>query len=308
MEPEQPGEVGQVEFMAPQPEEFEFVYAGPEVATGSMEANEVVDVLTGLTRTFSTIVNEMESNERLQLRVKDVEPGSFRIIFELIQFAKENPAAMSSLAATGAVVLSAVTLATSGGYRVVTDIAKLIYAKTKLKGAKVATQRATFDDGAVTLELPDEKGLLVLTKEQYELLLSKRLDKHLSQIVSPLEAKRIDSFEMRRAATEMVKVEASQRGYFDYFEVTEEKSKEGTQIVGTLNSLSKSSLRGTFHTSEGVHVPYKYVGGDVGQLLQGFAARELVRVHGKIKYGSDGLPTHIEAQNIDILQRKIFDE
>lgn len=308
MQPEEPGGVNQIEVRAPEPEEFEFVYDGTEVDNGSMDANEVVDVLTGLTRTFSTVANEMESNERLQLRVKDVEPGSFRIIFEVVQFAKENPAAASALAGMGAVALSTVSLASSGAYRVVTDIAKLIFAKKKLKGAKLATQHAVFEDGSVALELPNDKELLILTKEQYELLLSKRVDKHLSQIVSPLETKRIESFEMRRASTELVKVDASQRQYFEYYEVVEDQSKEGTQIVGILNSLSKSNLRGTFHTQEGVHVPYRYVGGDVGQLLRGFASRELVRVRGKIRYGGDGLPNYIEAQNVDILQRKFFDE
>ena len=148
----------------------------------------------------------------------------------------------------------------------------------------------------------------MLTKEQYELLLSQRVDRQLSQIVSPLEAKKIDTFEIRRSKTELVRVEAKQKDYFDYVEVTEEKSKEGTQIVGTLNSLSKNNLRGTFYTADGVHVPYRYVGGDVGQLLRGFSAREPLRVHGKVKYGSDGVPSYVEVQDIEVLQRGFFDK
>lgn len=315
MGPDEPDEPTQAEVIATEVEEFEFVYEGPDVANGSMDANEVVDVLTGLTRAFLAVAIEVDSSERLQLRVKDVQAGSFRIVFEAIAYAKANPAAASAiatgasaLAASAAVGLNAVTNAVSGAYRVITDIAKVIEAKKKLKGKKVSTQPASFEDGSVTIELPDEVELMVLTKEQFELLLSQRVDKHLSQIVSPLENKRIESFHMRRAKSELVTVDAGQRTYFDYFEVEEDKTRVGTQIVGILNSLSKSNLRGTFHTSEGVHVPYRYVGGDVGQLMHGFASRELVRVRGRVKYGSDGLPTYIEAQHIEVLQTKIFDE
>jgi hypothetical protein len=147
----------------------------------------------------------------------------------------------------------------------------------------------------------------VLTREQYEILLSRGVDRQLSQIVSPLEPKKIDRFEMRRSNAEMVTVEASQRDYFNYVEAVEEKSKEGTEIVGTLNSLNKTNLRGTFFTLGGVHVPYRYSGGDVAQLLRGFSTREPVRVHGQIKYGADGVPTFVDARIIEVLQSRLFE-
>jgi hypothetical protein len=84
---------------------------------------------------------------------------------------------------------------------------------------------------------------------------------------------------------------------------------EGTEIIGTLNSLTKSNLRGTFYTVytvDGVHVPYKYPGGDTKQLLRGFSAREPLRVRGHVKYGSDGVPNFVEVQDIEFLQREIF--
>lgn len=67
---------------------------------------------------------------------------------------------------------------------------------------------------------------------------------------------------MRRAEKELMTVDARQRDYFDYVEVNEEHNREGTDIIGTLNSLTKLNLRGTFYTVDGVHVPYKYTGGD----------------------------------------------
>jgi hypothetical protein len=113
---------------------------------------------------------------------------------------------------------------------------------------------------------------------------------------------------MRRATQELVTVDARQRDYFDYVEVSEEKSREGTEIMGTLNSLTKTNLRGTFYTTDGVHVPYKYSGGDIAQLLRGFSSREPVRVRGRIKYGSDGIPDFVDVHDIEFLQREIFAE
>ena len=76
--------------------------------------------------------------------------------------------------------------------------------------------------------------------------------------------------------------------------------------MGTFNSLSKSNLRGTLYTTDGVHVSYKYVGGDVNSLLRGFTARECLRVHGRVKYAGDGIPSYLEVEEIQVLQRGIF--
>lgn len=306
MEPIKPTETRTSDADAPKADIFELVYQGPNVNDGTMSARELVEVLTGLTRAFSTVAHELDLGDRYDLRIRDIESNSVHLIFEAVAFAKANPAAATAIAAGAAVIVSATTNAVSGAYRVVTDIAKMIDAKKRLKGARVATLPTSFADGEVTLAIPDD--LVVLTREQYELLLSQRVDRQLSQIVSPLAPNRIDSFQMRRSNAELVTVDAKQRDYFDYIEVTEEKSKEGTEIVGTLNSLTKTNLRGTFYTADGVHVPYRYVGGDINQLFRGFSAREPLRVHGLIKYGSDGVPSFVEVQEIEFLQRGFFEQ
>jgi hypothetical protein len=302
---------GSADLIKAESDTFEFIYKAPNVDDGTMGAREVAEVLTGLTRAFSTIAQEREIEDRYELRIKDIEPGSVRLVFEAVAFAKANPAAASAIAAgataiaAGAsVVLNAVTNTVSGLYKVVTDIAKVIDAKRRTKGARLATMPASFTDGNVQLTVPDD--LIVLTKGQYELLLSQRVDRQLSQIVSPLAPRRIDNFEMRRSDVELARVSAAEKDYFEYRELIEVESKEGTEIVGTLNSLTKTSLRGTFYTQDGVHVPYRYVGGDIQQLLRGFTARELLKVRGRIKFGSDGLPSYIEVQEIDFLQHNFF--
>lgn len=269
-----------------------------------MRVRDLAEVLSGLTRAFSTIAQEDEIQADFDLRIKDIQPGSVRLIFEAIDFAKSNPGAAAAIATGAAVALNAVTKTVSGAYRIITDLAKVIYAKKKAKGERISTMPASFRDDGVALTAPDE--LILLTKEQYELLLSRRIDRPIAQIVSPLTPKRVDSLEIRRSQTELVRVEAPQRDYFDYQESQEALVREGTEILGTLNSLSKNNLRGTFYTADGVHVPYRYVGGDTQQLLRGFSSREPLRVRGKIRFDADGVPSFIEVQDIDMIQRNFF--
>jgi hypothetical protein len=285
-------------------ERFELVYAGPDVDDGSMDARQLADVLTGMTRAFSTIAYEEEFEGPFRLRVADIESHSFHILFQAIEFAKCNPGAAAAIATGAAVGWKVLTDTASGAYKILKDIAAYIDTKKKLKGARIATTETKFEENQVRLILPGE--LILLTKEQYELLLGKKIDKPVSQVISPLLPKRIDTFRVRHANTDLVKVEAAQREYFQYSEPAEEEVKDGGELEGVLDSLTKSKLRGTFHTVEGVHVPYKYVGDDVPSLLRGFAAREKVRVFGRVKYSSDGVPSFVDVQDVRVLQSGLF--
>lgn len=304
MEPNGPNEIIVREPSPDLSEAFELIYQGPEVDDGSMDAGQLSEVLSGLDRAFSTVAYELDLGDRYELRVVDVEKNSFHIILSAIEYAKSNPVAFTAIATGAAVTLNAVTSTISGAYRIITDIAKHIDAKKRLKGARIATIPAQFQDHEV--RLPVGEDLIVITKEQYELLLSQRIDRPVSQIVSPLAPNRINALQIRSKKAELVTVEAKQREYFDVVETTEERVQDGTELVGILNSLSKDKLRGTFYTTDGVHVPYKYVGGDVGMLLRGFSAQEHVRVHGRVKYAGDGIPSYLEVQDIQIVQRSIF--
>jgi hypothetical protein len=283
---------------------FELVYDGPNVSDGTMSARELSEVFAGISRAVSTIAQEREIDDQFELRVKDVASSSFHIIFEAIAYTKAYPGQAAALATGTAVAWNIAKDSVSGLYTVVTDLAKLVEAKKKLRGERANKAKASFSEDGVRVGLAGED--VVLTKEQYEMLISRRIDKQLSQIVSPLSAKRIDRLEIKRDDQSLVYVDAAQRDYFDYVEVTEATVREGTEIRGTLNSLSKTSRRGTFHTMDGVHVPYKYTGGDDAQLLYGFASSEPVVIHGRVKYVG-GVPTSIEAEGIDLLQRNFLD-
>ena len=50
-----------------------------------MSARELSDVLTGLTRAFSTVGYERELGDQYELRVRDIEHKSFHLLFEAPQ-------------------------------------------------------------------------------------------------------------------------------------------------------------------------------------------------------------------------------
>ena len=147
---------GQDDLTTPESNIFEFVYEGPDVNNGTMDAKELLDVLTGLTRAFSTVAHEREVADRYELRINDIESGSIRLIFEAIAFAKSNPPAATAVTAGAAVALNAASNVVSGLYKVVIDLAKFIDAKRRTKGARLATVPASFIDGEVRLTLPDD--------------------------------------------------------------------------------------------------------------------------------------------------------
>ena len=270
-----------------------------------MEAKQVGEVLIGFSTAVSVVADEFEPSERYQLRVRDVKKQSFHFLMEIIAFARENPEATKALAELGGVALAAIKMGSKGAWRVLQAIARLIEAKKKLKGAKLAKLKTTFKDGEVIIEL--EGDLLRLTKGEYELLLGRYLDRAIAQVVSPLDPNRIDTFGIVQADKILTQVQASEKPYFETTEESQQEVKE-TLLKGKLNSLSKSKFRGTLHTTDGTHVQYRYVGKDMNALYEGFASKDDLKIHGRVRYASDGIPIFVEVDQIEVLQQRMFEQ
>lgn len=284
-------------------ETFELVYDGPDVANGSMNARQLALAVSGVNRVFATTAQEHNLGGDYEVRVRDINHASFHLLCEAVALAKQPE--IAAAAVTGAVVLlGAVKNAIPNPKGIISDIGAMITAKKRLRGARIATLATEFAHGDVRLTVPeDSDSKVVLTKEQYELLLSRRVDSSIADIVAPLAPAKVDRFEIRSGGAELASVLAAEKGYFYINGPAEDKGREGTEIIGAFNSLNKTSLRGTFHAVGGVHVPYKYSGGDMARLLRGFSSREPVRVFGKIRVGADGVPLSIDVHEIEFLQQ-----
>ncbi|MCU1322167.1 MAG: hypothetical protein JWM43_1816 [Acidobacteriaceae bacterium] len=285
-------------------ETFEFIYDGPDVANGSMNARQLALAVSGMNRVFATTAQEHNLGGEYEVRVRDIKHASFHLVWEAVALMKQHQD-MIPAAITGAVVLiGTASAAISNPGMIISDIAAMITAKKRLRGARMSTLATEFIDGEVRLTVPgDSESKVVLTREQYELLLSHRVDRSIADIIAPLAPALVDRFEIRRGNIELASVVASEKDYFSVRPPAEDKGREGSEIIGAFNSLNKTSLRGTFHALGDVHVPYKYSGGDIARLLRGFSSKEPVRVFGKVRYGADGILQSIDVKDIEFLQQ-----
>ena len=105
---------------------------------------------------------------------------------------------------------------------------------------------------------------------------------------------------------ELVKVEAKERPYFSHTETNVTTTRDDVWLEGTLNSHSKRNNRGMFHTLDGKHIPYRYVGEEIQPLLRGYAYNGVVKVLGKVKFDANNEPISIEIRDIQLTQQVLF--
>jgi hypothetical protein len=285
-------------------EALEIIYQGPDVNDGSMDARQFSEALSGIADAFSTVANEINYDEQYKLRITSTQKGSFHILLSAIAYAQANPAPAVAIVTGASVSYNAVRDSISGLYRIIVDIITCITSKKKLQGRDIKDFPINNINNDIRIMLPTDT--IILSREQYDLLVSKRLDKPISQMVSPLAPQKIDLFSIKHSDSNVATVKSSEKDYFNCIKTSTESTENGIEITGTLNSLSKSNRRGTFYTLDGRHIPYRYDGNDDSMLMKGFSSQEPVIVRGSIKYDRGGSATSLEIKEISILQRRLF--
>jgi len=199
------------------------------------------------------------------------------------------------------VLVTGGSLLATGAYKVIKDIAAVIWGKKGLKGQPVTTNSYTFNDQRIILQGVE------LTPEQLEYLQSGELDPDLDRITRPLEENRgANEFQLKTGDEELVKVTNEERAYFAHTESAITTTRDEVWLEGTLNSHSKRSNRGMFYTVAGKHIYYRYVGEDIRPLLRAYAYSGTVRVRGKVKFDSNLDPLSIEIRDIELTQNLLF--
>jgi hypothetical protein len=164
----------------------ELLYSGTDVDDGTVPVDDMVDALVGFSGAYSKLARDRESpDEGHRIRVVGLQKGSARILVDVIEWVTKNPAAAG-------VLLTAGSLATTGAYRIVKDIAGVIKGKKALEGQPVANVSYTFNDNRVMVQ-----GI-ELTPEQFGYLQSGELDPDLDRITRPLDKGRgADEFRLK---------------------------------------------------------------------------------------------------------------
>ena len=271
----------------------ELTYSGPEVESGSVPIEDMLDALAG----FQGAIQKIATVENVpppqdQIRVVGVEKGSAKILLDVLDWVKTNPAAAGVVGTVG-------TTAAAGIYKILKDLASVIRGKKASNGQTIYNY--TFNNYG------DVFGDLSLTKEQLELLQSGQLDDDLDRLTAPLsEGRGINKFELK-FNDERVEVSADERKSLEAQaewrrlvrkrKVAPQIEKRRAWLDGMFNSHSKRYNSGRFETTDGEKLKYRYIGGHVPSLLRAYVSRDVVKVFGTVQY-EDGHPVSIDISDV----------
>lgn len=264
----------------------ELLYEGTEVEDGTVPVEDMIDALTGFSGAYNKIAKtERGLDQGHRIRVVGLEKGSAKIIVEVVDWIIKNPNA--SLALSGVA-----TTVVGGAYIALRDLAKVIWARKSTRGQPISKNNITFKDNLIVM------GDINLTREQYDVLESGEIDNDLERLTRPLETGRgVHRFKLKTGKEELVEVNADERPFFYGSRRSNRDVRSGVWLEGTLNSHSKRNNRGMFHTLDGVHIRYHYIGEDDNPVLTAYAQDGAVRVMGTVVY-RDEMPTSIEIREI----------
>jgi hypothetical protein len=240
-------------------------YEGDDVNNGTMPVDEVITALQGFAGAYGKAANELMPSSVHELRVSAVNEGSFEVaILAWIgasQF-KETLEALNN-AADGAKYI----------FGIVRDV---INGKKHIKSKPFTV--SVRGDNNTTLIINADGAALSLPPEAIKLLQSNLLDIDLGKIASPLSDGLVERAEITaRDEHDLIeaKIDSAEKSFFapgSSFETSKE-----AEISGTLISLNKETLRGTFKRNDGHKFPYRYIGENSDSFFSGFSHNGLVR-------------------------------
>jgi hypothetical protein len=280
-------------------------YIGPDVDDGSIGVDDLLSALNGFSSAFYKVSERIDLDQPQRLKVRGISRSSANILISVLQFAKVHETAVVG----GATTLAASAFA--GTNEAVKGTAKRLADKVlnRIVGtakAKKHTQDGTYTVGNVegdnnrvliinnlNVALPVDKGVFDLFKEG-------TIDSDLDKMTAPLQEDAINAFEIKHDEQEYpdLRLEASDRPYFAKPRQTRTTTTQETELIGTLNSLSKTSHSGVFIMDSGKRIRYRLAGEDMGLHYSRFAHLGQVRVRCIAKLNNDLDVVSIEISDI----------
>jgi hypothetical protein len=266
-----------------------FAYRGPSVDDGTMPLSDVGEAILGFTDAYAKIAHKTHPGVSTQLRLSDVNPGSFELL--ILSW-------ISAAQVAGGDFL--VETAKAAAHAIIAKLVELIALKRHTKGEKFSTEIHGDRNNVVVINA--EKLQLVVPRDAAELLQSRMVDRALSQITAPLDPGRIESAEVSTEdGGEPIKavIRSEERQYFQLKPVP--LTTERAEIDGYLTSLNKNTGKGRFKPTEGKSMIFRYVGTDLWRFYADFAYRGPVRVSGATEFDEDGKPVSIDIESVERL-------
>ena len=255
-------------------------YNGKDVDDGSMPLAEVVSALQGFAGAYGKVANTIAPESTHELRVTAVKQSSFELHILAWLTSQQGTTALHALEDVGKA--AATVFGIIKGY---------IEVKKFLKGDGYDISVGDGNTRLVVRRVGESKEV---PREVIDLLRSRTLEADLKKVVAPLEEGHVDQAEITATdehSTQEVTVRSDEKGFF---EPSVSETRESVDLIGTLVSNNKETLRGTFEQSDGTRFPYHYTGPSPEQFQSTYAYRGAVRVAGVLTVRADGVPKGIE--------------
>ena len=282
--------------------EIHLRYEGPDVDNGTMAVQDVIPALQGFSGAFAKVASSETQDVRHRITLSAIRQGSADIILEVFELLAENSDQI------GVVGLAAKE---SGIAR---HTIRRIFDVVKIKlhvGGEPYTERISVTGDNNVVIINSDGNELVTPRLSYESHKKGDLDRDLERLTRPLEPGRIDSaeFQVQEDNKETISqiITAEDRPYFEVKDLTIATTEE-TELIATLNSLTKSTNSGYLHLSNGRRVFYSYIGEDAQKLYTIFGNYDgPVKIQCRAKLDDQLEVVSLEILDIERMQNDLFD-
>lgn len=246
-------------------------YAGPDVDEGSMSVEDIAPALQGFASAYGKIVARKGLETKHNIRITGVERGSFTAVVEVWEWVGNNA---NQMIAVGTIV--------AGAAGVVQTIVSVIQLKKHAKNKPYTEKIVENISGNVSLiaVTNSENVTIEVPVEAFGYFKEGLLDQDLSKIARPIEAGKINTANIQAEMGGMAlneDISLAEKPFFELETVTITKTQE-VWLVGTFNSLTKSTNKGYFILTDGTRVSYRLVNDRPEDLYSFFIYKGPVRV------------------------------
>lgn len=287
--------------------DIELQYSGPDVDDGSMSLEDMIPALQGFSSAYGKIASLTSPEAQHKLRVTGVKKGSFRILLEAWNLATQN-ASQLEIAANITAVGTAVLGTGYGAIKIVKWIVGVVKA-TKHTKKRPYTETINADNQSVVITNCDNVTLEV-PLEVFRIYKEGIIAQDLNKIAYPLQEGQIKNTTLRATSggqTLEEGINLEEKKFFDVEEVVITETKE-MWLTGVLNSLTKTTNRGSFYLNDGTRVGYRLAVEKPDTLYPFFIHKGPVKVRCKVSLDENLKPAHMDIYEIIKLQTPLFDE
>ncbi len=278
--------------------EIEIEYDGKDVEDGTMSLEDMIPALQGLSSAYGKIAILQNPEARHNLRVTGVGKGTFHILIEAWNLAVQNK--------DGIMLAAAMTGIAEPSFKVVKAIIG-VATTTKHVQNKPYTEKINGVQQSITIT-NCENVTLEVPLEIYQIYKDGMIKQDLNKITGSLAEGKIDSTTLKaKSEKESIeeKITLSEKKFFEVEEIVTTVTKE-MWLTGVLNSLAKSTNRGSFYLNDGTRVSYHLGGDNPEKLYQFFIYKGIVRVKCTASLDENLKPIQIEILEINQVEQPLL--